>query len=72
MHESLFPMLTEIGWDIDYQPAITRDEIKVKHIGYDGLIVRSKTTIDRDLLGENPSVRFIGRGGAGRATHHVD
>lgn len=72
MHESLFSMLTEIGWDIDYQPAITRDEIKLKHIGYDGLIVRSKTTIDRDLLGENPSIRFIGRAGAGIDNLDVD
>lgn len=74
MHESLFPMLAEIGWDIDYQPAITRDEInlKLKQGGYDGLIVRSKTTIDRDLLGENPSIRFIGRAGAGIDNLDVD
>jgi D-3-phosphoglycerate dehydrogenase len=72
MHESLFSLLAEIGWDIDYQPAITRDEIKQKHVGYDGLIVRSKTTIDRDLLGENPSVRFIGRAGAGIDNLDVD
>ncbi len=74
MHESLFPLLTEIGWDIDYQPAITRDAINLtlKNNGYDGLIVRSKTTIDRDLLGENPSVRFIGRAGAGIDNLDVD
>lgn len=65
MHESIFPMLHEIGWEVSYQPTITRDEIKKTHQGYQGLIVRSKTTIDRDLLGDNPSVRFIGRAGAG-------
>ncbi|HEY8933668.1 MAG TPA: NAD(P)-dependent oxidoreductase, partial [Cyclobacteriaceae bacterium] len=65
MHDSLFAMLEEIGWEADYFPSITRDEIKEKHHGYDGLIVRSKTTIDRDLLGENPTVKFIGRAGAG-------
>ncbi|HTJ49039.1 MAG TPA: NAD(P)-dependent oxidoreductase [Cyclobacteriaceae bacterium] len=65
MHDSLFAMLDEIGWEADYFPSITRDEIKEKHHGYDGLIVRSKTTIDRDLLGENPTVKFIGRAGAG-------
>ncbi len=27
--------------------------------------MRSKTTIDRDLLGENPTLKFIGRAGAG-------
>ncbi len=65
MHESLFSMMKEIGWEIDYQPLITRDEIKAIHHGYAGLIVRSKTQIDRDLLGENPTLKFIGRAGAG-------
>jgi D-3-phosphoglycerate dehydrogenase len=65
MHQSLFPMLTEIGWQYDYMPDISREEIKKRIFGYTGLIVRSKTQIDRDLLGENPSVKFIGRAGAG-------
>jgi D-3-phosphoglycerate dehydrogenase / 2-oxoglutarate reductase len=65
MHESLFSMLTDIGWVYDYEPNITRDEIRKKVIGYDGLIVRSKTTIDRDLLGEAPTLKIIARAGAG-------
>jgi len=65
MHESIFSMLNEIGWEAEYVPSITRDEIKRKHLGFDGLIVRSKTVIDRDLLGETPTVKFIGRAGAG-------
>ena len=65
MHSSLFAMLQDIGWDADYQPEITREEIKSRHKGYQGLIVRSKTTIDRELLGPDPTVKFIGRAGAG-------
>src|SRR3990170_4277952 len=65
MHESLFAMLKDIGWETDYQPAITRDGIKATHQDYQGLIVRSKTVIDRDLLGLNPTLKFIGRAGAG-------
>ena len=65
MHSSIFPMLQNIGWEFDYQPDITREEIKSRHMGCQGLIVRSKTTIDRDLLGSDPTVRFIGRAGAG-------
>ncbi|HEY3402984.1 MAG TPA: NAD(P)-dependent oxidoreductase [Ohtaekwangia sp.] len=65
MHESIFSMLKEIGWEVAYKPTITREEIKATHVGYDGLIVRSKTVIDADLLGENPTVKFIGRAGAG-------
>ena len=65
MHESLFPMLAEIGWEFDYQPQITPETIKNIHAHYQGLIVRSKVQINRELLGENPTVKFIGRAGAG-------
>jgi D-3-phosphoglycerate dehydrogenase / 2-oxoglutarate reductase len=65
MHENLFPLMKEIGWSLDYQPDITRDEIRKKHVGYDGLIVRSKTVIDFDLLGDFPTIKFVGRAGAG-------
>jgi D-3-phosphoglycerate dehydrogenase len=65
MHESIFSMLHDIGWDTNYLPDITREELRLRHAGYQGLIVRSKTTIDRDLLGPTPTLRFIGRAGAG-------
>jgi D-3-phosphoglycerate dehydrogenase / 2-oxoglutarate reductase len=65
MHESIFSLLQDIGWESDYRPDLTRADIKVLHHGYDGLIIRSKTRVDKDLLGENPTVRFIGRAGAG-------
>jgi D-3-phosphoglycerate dehydrogenase / 2-oxoglutarate reductase len=65
MHESLHRMLEEIGWQVDYHPGITRNEIRERHHGYDGLIIRSKTFVNRDLLGDQPTVRFIGRAGAG-------
>ena len=65
MHESLFTMLKDIGWKPDYQPNITREELKSQHTGYQGLIVRSKTPIDRELLGEQPTLKVIGRAGAG-------
>lgn len=65
MHESLFPMLEAVGWEVDYHPGITRNELREKHKGYQGLIIRSKTIVDRDLLGDAPTVRFIGRAGAG-------
>jgi D-3-phosphoglycerate dehydrogenase len=65
MHESIFGMLAEIGVSYDYRPTIKRDEIKSILMNYDGLMVRSKTIIDRDLLGDSPSLRFIARAGAG-------
>jgi D-3-phosphoglycerate dehydrogenase / 2-oxoglutarate reductase len=65
MHPSLFAMLQDIGWEADYQPEITRETIKSIHQEYQGIIVRSKTPIDRELLGNSPTVKFIGRAGAG-------
>lgn len=65
VHESLFPMLKDIGWEADCFPAMTRDEVRQRHVGYDGMIVRSKTVIDRDLLGDNPTIKFVARAGAG-------
>jgi D-3-phosphoglycerate dehydrogenase / 2-oxoglutarate reductase len=65
MHESIFPLLKEISWDVEYRPDIKRDEVKVIINDYQGLIVRSKTIVDADLLGAEPKVKFIGRAGAG-------
>lgn len=65
MHESLFTMLKEAGWEVDYRPGLSREEVKTAVSGKHGLIVRSKTIVDRDLLGESPTIQFVGRAGAG-------
>jgi D-3-phosphoglycerate dehydrogenase / 2-oxoglutarate reductase len=72
MHDSLFTMLAEIGWEADYHPDITREEIRQRHADYEGMIVRSKTIIDRDLLGEHPTLKFVGRAGAGMDNLDID
>ncbi len=65
MHLSLMPMLEKIGYKTDYQPKITRNEI-IENIGnYDGLIIRSKTFVDAELLTNAKQLKFIGRAGAG-------
>ena len=65
MHPSLFNLLTEAGFTYDYQPKITRTEL-IEQIGpFAGLIIRSKTTVDAELLSRAPNLRFIGRAGAG-------
>lgn len=65
MHESLFPMLNEIGVECIYKPTLTRDQIREAALEADGLIVRSKTKVDADLLGSSPRIKFVGRAGAG-------
>ncbi|UXP31939.1 NAD(P)-binding domain-containing protein [Reichenbachiella agarivorans] len=65
MHDSITAMLHKIGFEADYQPFVTREQIMEAPDLYVGMIVRSKTTIDAELLSTKPSVKFIGRAGAG-------
>jgi D-3-phosphoglycerate dehydrogenase / 2-oxoglutarate reductase len=65
MHPSLFAMLDAAGFGYDYQPAIKRPDLLTRLPDFDGLIIRSKTTVDAGLLAAAPRLRFIGRAGAG-------
>ena len=65
MHLSIIPMLESEGLTVDYRPEIKRQEI-LEIVGeYVGLIIRSKTPIDRELLEKATNLKFIGRAGAG-------
>ena len=50
MHSSLFNMLDRQGWTYTYQPDIKRQDIINAIAGYDGLIIRSKTFVDNEVL----------------------
>ena len=65
MHPSLFNMLRKAGFTYEYQPNITRAGLIQQLEPFAGLIIRSKTTVDADLLSQAPNLRFIGRAGAG-------
>ncbi len=65
MHQSIMPMLQKEGHEVIYSPEITRDEIIAIVADFDGLIIRSKTPMDRDLLERATKLKFIGRAGAG-------
>ncbi len=65
MHESIVPLLKEIGLEPSYQPDLKREEI-LNCIGeFEGILVRSKTTIDKELIDRAHKLEFIGRAGAG-------
>ena len=64
LHESICPLLDGVGIKYDYRPDITRDEIKKVIANYNGLIIRSKTRVDKDLLGKS-ALKFVARAGAG-------
>ena len=65
MHESLFPMLQEIGFEADYRPEISPEEIKRIIGNYEVVFVRSKITVDEELLQHAPLLKVVGRAGAG-------
>ena len=65
MHPSLFAMLDAAGYRYIYLPKITRAELLEQLAPFDGLIIRSKTTVDEEVLRQAPKLRFVGRAGAG-------
>lgn len=65
MHPSLFTMLDKAQFTYAYQPKITRAELINQLAPFDGLLIRSKTTVDGEVLSQAPNLRFIGRAGAG-------
>lgn len=58
--------LTSEGIAFSYQPQIDRQGIlSLLANGATGLVIRSKTTVDEELLAASPALKFVARGGAG-------
>jgi D-3-phosphoglycerate dehydrogenase len=65
MHDSITGMLSEIGIQSDYRPDIQKEEFLSIIGNYEGLIVRSKIFIGKEIIDKATRLRFIGRAGAG-------
>ena len=65
MHPSLFAMLNQAGYAYQYEPTFKRADILANIADFDGLVVRSKTTIDEEILVQAPRLKFVARAGAG-------
>ncbi|MEQ8336545.1 MAG: NAD(P)-dependent oxidoreductase [Cyclobacteriaceae bacterium] len=65
MHESIIEMLGDSGFRPDYRPEIKRTEILNIIDQYAGIIVRSKTRIDKELISRATNLQFVARAGAG-------
>ncbi len=65
MHQSIIPLLEGLDFDVDYKPKISRQEIIDTLSQYVGIVVRSKTTIDAELLQHASNLKFVARAGAG-------
>ena len=65
VHEILIDGLREFGFNVKYEPDFKREEL-IQQIGqFEGLVVRTKTTIDHDVLLHAAKLKFIARAGAG-------
>lgn len=65
MHPTLIPFLEGIGVKPDYRPDIKRDEILEIIRNYEGIVVRSKTTLDKEFFDKAVNLKIIARAGAG-------
>jgi D-3-phosphoglycerate dehydrogenase len=65
VHEILLEGLTHIGYEVIYMPNATRIDL-IHHISKaTGLIVRTKTLIDAEIIEAASELKFIARAGAG-------
>ncbi|MGL1885801.1 MAG: NAD(P)-binding domain-containing protein [Reichenbachiella sp.] len=65
IHDYIIGSLSMLGYQLDYRPGIAREKIQTIDHQYVGLIVRSNTRIDEDLLANQKKLKFVARAGAG-------
>ena len=65
VHQLLITGLEDRNYEVDYQPNIKLDEVHAIISDYEGIIINTKTVIDRSLLDKATQLKFIGRLGSG-------
>jgi len=72
LHPAIFPILTEIGIEVDYKPEIKREEV-LKVVGnFEGIVVRSKLKLDKDFFKYATRLKYIARAGSGKDNIDTD
>lgn len=64
-HPLLIQQLSQLGFENIEDYSSSKAEIKTKIYSFEGIIIRSRFTIDRDFLEAASKLKFIGRVGAG-------
>ena len=64
-HEILAQGLEALGYSNETDYTASKEEIEAKISSYDGIIIRSRFTIDQAFLDKATNLKFIGRVGAG-------
>lgn len=65
MHECILSLLKEYGYDPVYLPIIDRAGILEIISDFEGLIIRSKTEVDKELIDAGINLKLVARAGAG-------
>lgn len=65
LHPVFKQAATEMGYEVDDQPLISRKETLEVIRNYQGIAVRTKFLIDRELLDLGINLKFVARAGAG-------
>ena len=65
IHECIIPILENIGYEVHYKPKIDRQGILDTLEDYIGIIIRSKTPANKELIQAGKNLKFLARSGAG-------
>jgi len=65
VHPTLSERLAELGYEIEYEPNISLDEVKKRVHLYKGLIINSKIIIDQKMFDAASQLEWVGRLGSG-------
>ncbi len=71
LHEAGIALLEQAGHEVD-TTSIPQDELLTKLSNYDAIVVRSATTVRKELMNAAPNLKLIGRGGVGLDNIDVD
>lgn len=63
--ESGIELLRDAGFEVDVETGWSRDELEKAIDAYDGLLIRSATQVDADLLAKATNLKAVGRAGVG-------
>lgn len=72
IHECIIPLLENEGYETVYSPSIDRSALLKVISDFEGLIIRSKTSVDQALIDAAHKLEFVARAGAGMDKVDID